>query len=391
MATGGWGSDFDYDPRSAHKHHFRRDIEAGDTDPAGRHGDSTLDDQKTQSALRFLLELTHCDACKDDKDLRAALKFGFDGLIAAQAPNGGWPQHYRGPADPKAPVKKPSLPNPWPHKWPGIDYTGFYTLNDNNIKVAIQLMLRAYELEKDERYLASAKKGGDFLLLAVLPDPQPVWAQQYNQEMEPVWARKFEPPAACTVETLGALGALNDLYLATNDAKYLAPIKPALAWLEKVKLKDGRWARFYELGTDRPLYCKAGTYEVTFEDTDLPTHYGFKTESSFERNMTKLKDTLSQDRAEVLRKRADPDSPKRWASRAKSEVDAVKKALHTQDKKGWWLKGDQIDAGLFVEHFESMASYVKAAKLGGAEFETLRQASLQEAATTGPKPKKPSL
>lgn len=390
MATGGWDSDFDFDPRKSRKYHFRRDIEAGDMDPAGRHGDSTLDDQKTQSALRFLLELAHCDACKDDKDLRAALKFGFDGLLAAQAPNGGWPQHYKGPADPTAPVKKPTLPNPWPQKWPNVDYTGFYTLNDNNIKVAIQLMLRAYELEKDERYLASAKKAGDFLLLARLPDPQPVWAQQYNREMEPAWARKFEPPAACSVETLGALGALNDLYLATNDAKYLEPMKPVLAWLEKVKLKDGRWARFYELGTDRPLYCKAGTYEVTFDDTDLPTHYGFKTETSFERNLAKLKEALAKDRAEQLRKRADPDSPKRWASRAKGEVESVKTALRSQDKKGWWLKKEQIDAGLLVEHLEAMSSYVKAAKLGGAEFDSQRQASMQEAGAASPKPKKPS-
>lgn len=375
MATGGWGSDFDFDPRQAKRYHFRRDVDAGDIEPAGRHGDSTLDDNKTQSALHFLLELAHTDACKDDKELRANLKFGFDGLLAAQAPNGGWGQHYKGAADPKLPVIPPAIPNPWPHVWPNVDYTGFYTLNDNNIKVAIILLLRAYELEKNERYLNAAKKAGDFLLLARLPEPHPAWAQQYNERMEPVWARKFEPPAVCSVESLGALSALHELWLGTGDERYLEPMKPVLAWLEKVRLPDGRWARFYELGTNRPLYCKAKTYEITFEDTDLPTHYGFKTESSFERNLTKLKDSLSKDRAELLRKRADPDAPKRWASRARNEVEAVKQALQTQDRKGWWLKKDQIDAGLLVEHFEAMATYVQAAKLGGEEFEALRKES----------------
>lgn len=377
MATGGWGSDFDFDPRSARKYHFRRDILAGDTVPAGRHGDSTLDDQKTQSALLFLLELSHCEACKDDKELRAALKFGFDGLLAAQSPNGGWPQHYRGPADPAAPVKKPVLPNPWPRVWPNVDYTGFYTLNDNNIKVTILLLLRAYELEKDERFLTAAKKAGDFLLLARLPDPHPVWAQQYNADMEPVWARKFEPPAACSVESLGALSALHELWISTGDSRYLEPMKPALAWLDKVRLGDGRWARFYELGTNRPLYCKAETYEVTFDDTDLPTHYGFKTESSFERNLAKLKEALGKDRAQLLGKRADPDTPRRWTSRAKGEVDEVKAALRTQDKKGWWLKKDQIDAGLFVQYFEAMAKYVKSARLGGDDFITQQRDSMK--------------
>ena len=92
MATGGWDSDFDFDPRKASHYHYRRDIIAGDTDPAGRHGDSTLDDNKTQSSLLFLLELAHTEACKDDKELRASLDFGLDGLLTAQAPNGGWPQ-----------------------------------------------------------------------------------------------------------------------------------------------------------------------------------------------------------------------------------------------------------------------------------------------------------
>src|SRR3954468_16739918 len=134
LASGGWDSDYDFDPRMSRHYHFRRDIEAGDTERAGRHADSTLDDDKTQSALLFLLELAHTEACKDDVPLHGALKFGFDGLLAAQAPNGGWGQHYDGAADASAPVTKAVIPAEWPHVWPGVDYTRFYTLNDNNLR-----------------------------------------------------------------------------------------------------------------------------------------------------------------------------------------------------------------------------------------------------------------
>jgi trigger factor len=34
-------------------------------------------------------------------------------------------------------------------------------------------------------------------------------------------------------------------------------------------------------GTNKPLYCKAKTYELTYDDSDLPTHYGFKLDDDF--------------------------------------------------------------------------------------------------------------
>lgn len=375
MATGGWDSDFDFDLRKASHYHYRRDIIAGDTDPAGRHGSSTLDDDKTQSCLLFLLELAHTEACKDDKELRAALDFGLDGLLAAQAPNGGWPQHYRGPADPKLSVTKAKIPAEWPHVWPAVDYTGFYTLNDNNIEMVIELLLRAYELENNERYLKAATKAGEFLLLGILPDPQPVWAQQYNAAMEPVWARKFEPPAACTIESLGALKALFELWLVTQDKRWLSPMDKALAWFDQVRMKDGKWARFYELGTNKPIYCKAKTYELTYDDSDLPTHYGFKEGEQFKANLDKFRQLLTMSREDVLKKRELPQTPRKWASLAKNVVPKVQNALSTQAKKGWWIEGEDISADLCVRHVNAMASYLEGADKGGEEFTKLFEAN----------------
>jgi len=372
LSSGGWDGEFDFNPLKSRSYHFRRDIEAGDADPAGRRGSSTLDDNKTQSALSLLMELAHTDACKDDAAFRFALKFGLDGLLAAQAPNGGWGQHYDGPADAAAPVVKARIPAEWPRIWPAVDYTSFYTLNDGNLQAVMRLLLRASELEKDERFLAAAKKLGDFLLLAQLPGPQPAWAQQYNREMEPAWARKFEPPAVSSIESVSAINALIELWLATGEEKWLQTLRPAIAWLEKSKLPDGRWARFYELGTNKPLYCKAGTYEITFDDSDLPDHYGFKIEEKLIKDIKAIKTILATPREELLRKKAPPTEPKKWASRAKGQAAKVNVALKSADKKGAWLKDDLIDSHEFVSHFKAMCGYVEAAKNGGAAFEALR-------------------
>lgn len=371
LSSGGWDSDFDFDPRFSQKYHFRRDLDAGEADRAKRHSDSTLDDQKTQSALLFLLELAHLPECASDVVLKGALKFGLDGLLAAQAPNGGFGQHYDGPADATAPVRRAQVPAEWPRVWPGVDYTRHYTLNDDNLYWVIDLLLRAHELEKDVRFLDAAKKTGNFLLLAQFDEPQPVWAQQYNREMEPVWARKFEPPAVCSVESLGVLRALIDLWVATGDEKYVKPHAAAFAWFERSRLPDGRWARFYELRTNRPIYCKRETYELTYDDSDLPTHYGFKIDG-FDRDIEKMKGEMARGRVGLLSRRSVPTDPKKWASRAKSIVGRVIAAMAAADGKGYWVKDGWIDSTEFVGHMQAMIAYIEAAKNGGEAFEAKR-------------------
>jgi|APTNR8051073442_1049403.scaffolds.fasta_scaffold07939_3 hypothetical protein len=374
LATGGWDSDFDFDPRSAVKYHFRRDVLAGETEAPSRHGASTLDDNKTQSALHFLLELAHTEPGKSDAALQAALKFGMDGLLAAQEKNGGWPQHYQGPADPTAPVKPGNFPQEWLRIWPNIDYTPHYTLNDGNLFWVMKLLLRAHELDRDNRYLDAAKKLGDFLLLARMPAPQPAWAQQYDRQMQPVWARKFEPPAISSVETLSALRTLVELWIATGDEKWLAPVPEAMAWFQRSKLPDGRWARFYELQTNKPLYCKQKSYELTYDDTDLPTHYGFKTDDDYQEDLDQLTATIAKGREAMLIGRAGPTEPRKWAKEAKSLATKVNTALTTLTKKGFWLEDDQIDAGLFVKHLRAMTLYITAARNGGDPFKALLEA-----------------
>jgi hypothetical protein len=266
------------------------------------------------------------------------------------------------------PKLKASLPEKWSRTWPGVDYTGYLTLNDGNILRVIQLLLRAHSVTKEERYLDSAKKAGQFLRDAQLPAPQPAWAQQYDKDMHPAWARKFEPPALSSLESIGAISALIELWLATGDESWLAPTKAAIAWLDSSKLPKGSWSRFYELGSNKPLYCKRDSYELTYEDTKLPTHYGFQLDDSAEKKLAENKELIAMGRDAALKKRALPGTPKEWTSKGKGQAGKTVIALSTLDKKGRWMKDGFIDAALYVKHMKAMTLYVEAAKEGGDTF-----------------------
>jgi PelA/Pel-15E family pectate lyase len=363
MATGGWDSAFDFDPVKAKNYYLRSDLDAGDKEPGKRRTYSTLDDDKTESALLFLLEMTHEPACKDDAELKRCTQFAFDALLAAQAPIGAWPQQFNGPADPTAPVLKASYPAEWPRTVPAVKYIGFYTLNDNNLQQIAKVLFRAYELEKDELYLVALKKLGEFFLLAQMPEPQPVWSQQYDREMHPVWARKFEPPSVTGYESLGAMEVLHQLWVLTGDDRYLKPIQPALAWFERSKLPDGTHARFYELHTNKPLFFVKDTYVLTYDASNIPTHYSFT--DLQQDNIDLFKKQLAQGREELQLHQAGPKTPKEWTSRAKGAAAKARKAAESLDSEGRWLKGEEIDAGEFVKHLMAMTTYVEARKRSG--------------------------
>ena len=171
-------------------------------------------------------------------------------LLAAQRPNGGWPQRWTGtPVDPREyPVQAARFPKDYPREYPKHNYNGYYTLNDNTQRDCVMTLLDAAKRLGRPEFRAAALKGGNFLLLAQLPEPQPTWAQQYNPQLEPAWARAFEPPSVCSNESGGAMRLLIDLYLETGDAKYLEPLPRAIAWFKRSEIAPGIWARLYEIG-----------------------------------------------------------------------------------------------------------------------------------------------
>jgi hypothetical protein len=102
--------------------------------------------------------------------------------------------------------------------------------------------------------------------------------------MHPIWARAFEPPAVSGRESEDALLALMKIAEATGEETFLGPIVPAVKYLESSLLPDGQLARYYEIGTNRPLYLERNGkgYELTNDDSNLPDHYGWKNSTRLE-------------------------------------------------------------------------------------------------------------
>ena len=134
--------------------------------------------------------------------------------------------------------RRRAIPASWERTWPGASYYTHYTFNDNSIVDAMDAMLEAARIYDEPRYRAAAEKGGEFILLAQMPEPQPGWAQQYDRDMHPAWARQFEPPSITGGESQSALRALLLLYRETGNRKYLEPIPRALAYYKRSMLPD---------------------------------------------------------------------------------------------------------------------------------------------------------
>jgi Pectic acid lyase len=242
---------------------------------------TTLDDNTTQSVLRFLMRTQQALGANKDEHLEQAIQRGLTALLHTQYPNGAWSTNWdRLPDQPPSaacyPVKPAAYPDDYPRKWPK-DFTGCYVLNDDLISDCIHTLLVAAESYKDARYLDAAKKAGDFFILAQMPEPQPAWAQQYDKDMHPVWGRAFEVAAISSRESETTLEALLMLARATGDKKWLAPIPKALAYLRKSLRPDGTLARYYELRSNTPLYfqrVKGGGHELTTSDANPSSNYG---------------------------------------------------------------------------------------------------------------------
>ena len=338
LLSGGWDYRIEFDPKRRPSSAYRLDSERSDVAPSPKAKNvTTLDDDTTQSALRFLMKMDSVLNFKDRK-IHGAVEYALAALMQAQYPNGAWPQRYSEFPDPKQfPVKRASYPEFWPREHPKLDYRSYYTFNDNTLADLIDTFFLAGQIYQNDRYSKAARDAGDFILLAQMPEPQPAWAQQYNADMHPAWARRFEPTAVTGGESQGVIRVLMTLYRRTGDDKYLEPIPGALNYFERSKLPDGRLARFYELKTNRPLYFTT-KYELTYDDSDLPTHYGFKVGG----NIAAL-------RAEYERtKAAGQDTKPLWTTTRRKPGTSKKltaeaaNLVRQMDARGAWVEDGQL-------------------------------------------------
>lgn len=364
LCSGGWDYRIEFSEKSRSRYAYFVD----GCDRKARNV-TTLDDNTTQAALRFLMRMDKTLKFKDAQIHKAAL-FALQSLLKAQYPNGAWPQRFTEPPDPALfPVTQAGYPDTWSRTHPNVDYKSFYTFNDNTIADMISTMIGAAETYGESRYLQSAKKAGEFILLAQMPEPQPAWAQQYNAQMQPAWARRFEPPSITGGESQGVLRILMSLYSQTGEKRFLEPIPRALAYLNNSLRPDGRLARFYELKTNRPLYFTK-RYELTYSDDDMPTHYAFVLSSSLktiEREYDRLRQTDPD--------RLNPTPRKPTYRRTSSLTSQAQDVVQRMDERGAWVEkgglkyhGDDdpttqvIDCRTFVANIRTLSRYLAASQ-----------------------------
>jgi PelA/Pel-15E family pectate lyase len=232
----------------------------------------TFDNNATIDELLFLARVAAAADATAGAGWRASFLRGIDYVIAAQYPNGGWPQVY--PLD--------------------GGYHDAITFNDGAIANIIRL-LRDVSNGRDEfawvpaetrRRAAAAEARGIACILdcqLVTDGRRTVWCQQHDAlTLAPTSARNYEMPSQCSSESAGL--AIFLMELPAPDARVAAAVHAAAAWLQKTALHDvvfsaapdgsGRkllpapgapalWARYYELKTDRPIF---GDRDKTIHD-----------------------------------------------------------------------------------------------------------------------------
>ncbi|MBI2435958.1 MAG: hypothetical protein HYV26_24140 [Candidatus Hydrogenedentes bacterium] len=253
--SGGWNYFIDFDPDGLPQYYEDFFSKCwGWQEYLKKRDNCTFDDYSTTEPTRFMLRLY---ALTQDPAHGAVLRKALDHVLRAQYPNGGWPQRF--PLDGEHP-----------------DYTACVTFNDDVALDCILVLLEAHETLQENQYLRAARKGMDFYLRAQLAPPQAGWAQQYDADLQPAWGRPFEIGTVSAVQTHQNILDLFQFFKLTGDAKYLAPIPGALAWLERARIPNNEQFThtcFYEMGSNRPVYIRqTGTtvhdvrYELTYTE-----------------------------------------------------------------------------------------------------------------------------
>lgn len=374
LHSGGWYYRVEYEPELRKRHHYR--VDGGKSPqasgPAGwetwkqrknKGNQSMLDDDTSQSALRFLLRVEEEFGGESVEGLKDAVDYGLRMLIGVQYPVGAWSHNFDsfpdpGPSEEDYPIIEANYPESWPQTWPKA-WEGCYHLNDNITTDCIRTLLLAHELRGDERALEAAKRGGEFFIRAQMPDPQSAWAQQYDKRMQPTWERKFEPPAITGGESQGAIEILMELYRVTKDERFLQPVPKALAYLKKSETVPGKLARYYELKTNKPLYFTKG-YELTYDAGDVPDHYAFTVSSKVDR----LAREFERVKAGREAKPAGRPSDARVAQILKSanEEGVWLEDGFVRDENGRKVAPEEgiLSSGTFAENLRDLSAWLKA-------------------------------
>ncbi|MBL8545107.1 MAG: hypothetical protein JNL81_01510 [Hyphomonadaceae bacterium] len=206
------------------------------------YGNATFDDAGTSEASQFLLRMyLERRASRLREPVERALRFVLDSQYA----NGGWPQRF------------PLTTEVGLHG--RADYTRQITFNDDVAGENIKFLLMVYQTLGDERALAAIRRAMDIFVATQQPAPQAGWGLQHDVgTLRPVAARTYEPEALTAHTTYLNITQLMNFYEWTGEARFLARVPEAIAWLDSVYLPDAqvqiagrRYPTFTEIGSNR--------------------------------------------------------------------------------------------------------------------------------------------
>lgn len=224
----------------------------------------TLDNNATTTELNFLVLAAKQTPGPEGDAHRASFVRGMHYLLAAQYPNGGWPQV-------------------WPLEG---GYHDAITYNDDAVTLAAELLTAVgsnaggdYDFVPQalrSQAAAAARRALDCILATqvVVNGRRTIWGQQHDAlTLQPEAARNYEPAALSAGESAGLLVYL--MSLPDPSPQTVATVHAAVAWLTSAAVTgyawtgqdtpEGRrlvkqggagplWSRFYSTDPVRPVF-----------------------------------------------------------------------------------------------------------------------------------------
>jgi PelA/Pel-15E family pectate lyase len=220
---------------------------------------ATFDNGATTEELHFLALVW---AATKREDCKAGFSKGLDFILAAQYPNGGWPQVY--------PLEG--------------GYHDDITFNDDAMTRILELLYALKSGELDSALLDEPRRQKAAVAFAAgircvlktqltVAGKKAVWGAQYDPlTLQPAAARAMEPATLSGAESAGILKFL--MTITNPPPEIVTSIEGGLTWLEAAKItglarvrRDGKtfydpdaastevyWARFYNLTNGQPVF-----------------------------------------------------------------------------------------------------------------------------------------
>ncbi len=206
----------------------------------------TLDNDATNTELHFLALVSGATPGAPGEPYRTSFLRGIRYLLAAQFPNGGWPQV-------------------WPLEG---NYHDAITYNDNAVTESAEVLTTVSEgagnysfvpVELRRQAAAAAAHALECILATqvIVKGQRTVWAQQHDAlTLVPVSGRNYEPAALSSGESADVLLYL--MQLPHPSPAVIAAINAGAAWLKATAITGQDWVGGRDTPGGRHLEAKAG-------------------------------------------------------------------------------------------------------------------------------------